>query len=128
VNFLSLLKAKRDGKTLTAAQFRAMVAGVISGQLPDYQIAAYLMVIYFRGLNPAETTALTLAMRDSGEVLKFPNYKRPLVDKQSTGGVGDKVPLPLAPLLACLGFRLAPAHVHEWTRLDKDRVGISHHG
>jgi len=86
------------------------------------------MVIYFRGLNPAETTALTLAMRDSGDVLKFPKDKRPLVDKHSTGGVGDKVSLPLAPLLACLGFRVAPAHVHVRTRRDKDRVGISHHG
>jgi pyrimidine-nucleoside phosphorylase len=65
-----------------------------------------LMAIYFRGLNTAETTALTLAMRDSGDVLKFPQDKRPLVDKHSTGGIGDKVSLPLAPLLACLGFRV----------------------
>ena len=69
-------------------------------------MAALLMAIYFRGLNTAETTALTLAMRDSGDVLKFPKDKRPLVDKHSTGGVGDKVSLPLAPLLACLGFRV----------------------
>jgi pyrimidine-nucleoside phosphorylase len=65
-----------------------------------------LMAIYFRGLNTAETTALTLAMRDSGDVLKFPKDPRPLVDKHSTGGIGDKVSLPLAPLLACLGFRV----------------------
>jgi thymidine phosphorylase len=64
------------------------------------------MAIYFRGLTTAETTALTLAMRDSGDVLKFPRDKRPLVDKHSTGGIGDKVSLPLAPLLACLGFRV----------------------
>ena len=69
-------------------------------------MAAMLMAIYFRGLNTAETTALTLAMRDSGDVLKFPKDKRPLVDKHSTGGIGDKVSLPLAPLLACLGFRV----------------------
>jgi thymidine phosphorylase len=62
--------------------------------------------MYFRGLDTAETTALTLAMRDSGDVLKFPRDKRPLVDKHSTGGIGDKVSLPLAPLLACLGFRV----------------------
>src|SRR5882762_2300955 len=69
-------------------------------------MAAFLMAVYFCGLNTAETTALTLAMRDSGDVLKFPKDKRPLVDKHSTGGVGDKVSLPLAPLLACLGFRV----------------------
>lgn len=106
MNFLSLIEAKRDGKPLTAAQLGGIVAGVVSGQLPDYQIAALLMAVFFRGLSPAETIALTLAMRDSGDVLKFPEDKRPLVDKHSTGGVGDKVSLPLAPLLACLGFRV----------------------
>jgi len=69
-------------------------------------MAAFLMAIFFRGLNQKETAALTLAMRDSGHVLKFPKDKRPIVDKHSTGGVGDKVSLPLAPLLACLGFRV----------------------
>lgn len=69
-------------------------------------MAAMLMAIYFRGLNSEETRALTFAMRDSGDVLKFPKDSRPLVDKHSTGGVGDKVSLPLAPLLACLGFRV----------------------
>jgi pyrimidine-nucleoside phosphorylase len=64
------------------------------------------MAVFFRGLNAEETTALTLAMRDSGDVLKFPRDRRPLVDKHSTGGIGDKVSLPLAPLLACLGFRV----------------------
>src|SRR5678815_3081099 len=65
-----------------------------------------LMAIFFRGMSPEETRALTLAMRDSGEVLKFPKDKRPIVDKHSTGGVGDKVSLPLAPLMACLGYRV----------------------
>ncbi len=69
-------------------------------------MAAMLMAIYFRGLDNAETAALTLAMRDSGDVLKFPKNPRPLVDKHSTGGIGDKVSLPLVPLLACLGFRV----------------------
>jgi pyrimidine-nucleoside phosphorylase len=64
------------------------------------------MAIYFRKLNTAETTALTLAMRDSGDKLSFPKDERPIVDKHSTGGIGDKVSLPLAPLLACLGFRV----------------------
>src|SRR5438046_4755572 len=106
MNFLSLIEAKRDGQTLTASQIKEIIAAYTAGQIPDYQIAAFLMAIYFCGLNPAETTALTLAMRDSGDVLKFPDDPRPLVDKHSTGGVGDKVSLPLAPLLACLGFRV----------------------
>lgn len=106
MNFLPLIECKRDGHPLTAAQIRHIVAAYTSGQIPDYQKAAFLMAIYFRGLNADETTSLTLAMRDSGDVLKFPKDKRPLVDKHSTGGIGDKVSLPLAPLLACLGFRV----------------------
>src|SRR5204863_6286718 len=85
---------------------RDIVGAFTKGEIPDYQMAAFLMAVYFRGLDKTETTALTLAMRDSGDVLQFPDDPRPLVDKHSTGGVGDKVSLPLAPLLACLGFRV----------------------
>ena len=106
VNFLSLIEAKREGKTLVPEQIQEFIRDFTAGRIPDYQMAAMLMAIYFRGLNTAETTALTLAMRDSGDVLVFPEDKRPLVDKHSTGGIGDKVSLPLAPLLACLGFRV----------------------
>jgi pyrimidine-nucleoside phosphorylase len=106
MNFLALIESKRDGQALTAAQIQDIISAYTAGNLPDYQVAAFLMAVYFRGLNTAETTALTLAMRDSGDVLRFPEDPRPLVDKHSTGGVGDKVSLPLAPLLACLGFRV----------------------
>ncbi|HTX21459.1 MAG TPA: hypothetical protein VMD27_06345, partial [Candidatus Aquilonibacter sp.] len=106
MNFLSLIENKRDGQTLAPRQIRDFVREYTVGNIPDYQMAAMLMAIYFRGLDTAETTALTLAMRDSGEVLKFPRDQRPLVDKHSTGGIGDKVSLPLVPLLACLGFRV----------------------
>ena len=106
MNFLSLIEAKREGKTLAPEQIQEFIREFTAGTIPDYQMAAMLMAIYFRGLNTAETTALTLAMRDSGDVLKFPKDPRPLVDKHSTGGIGDKVSLPLAPLLACLGFRV----------------------
>jgi len=106
MNFLSLIEAKREGKTLAPDQIEYFVREFTAGTIPDYQMAAMLMAVYFRGLTTAETTALTLAMRDSGDVLKFPRDKRPLVDKHSTGGIGDKVSLPLAPLLACLGFRV----------------------
>jgi len=106
MNFLSLIEAKREGKTLAPEQIQDFVCEFTAGKIPDYQMAAMLMAIYFRGLDTTETTALTLAMRDSGDVLKFPRNPRPLVDKHSTGGIGDKVSLPLAPLLACLGFRV----------------------
>jgi pyrimidine-nucleoside phosphorylase len=106
VNFLSLIEAKREGQALDAAQIEEIVAAFTAGRIPDYQMAAFLMAVYFRGLQRAEVRALTLAMRDSGELLKFPSDPRPLVDKHSTGGIGDKVSLPLAPLLACLGFRV----------------------
>jgi pyrimidine-nucleoside phosphorylase len=106
MNFLASIESKREGKTLAPQQIQEFIREFTAGRIPDYQMAAMLMAIYFRGLNTAETTALTLAMRDSGEVLQFPNDKRPLVDKHSTGGIGDKVSLPLAPLLACLGFRV----------------------
>ncbi|SPE54178.1 Thymidine phosphorylase [Verrucomicrobia bacterium] len=106
VNFLSVIEAKRDGQALSGAQLQEIIRAFTAGQLPDYQMAAFLMAVYFRGLNTTETRALTLAMRESGEVLEFPPDPRPLVDKHSTGGVGDKVSLPLTPLLASLGFRV----------------------
>lgn len=106
MKFLQLIEAKREGRPLAPEQIQEFIRDFTDGKIQDYQMAAMLMVIYFRGLNTAETTALTLAMRDSGDVLKFPWDKRLLVDKHSTGGIGDKVSLPLAPLLACLGFRV----------------------
>jgi len=106
MNFLPLIENKREGKILAPAQIQEFIREFTAGEIPDYQMAAMLMAIYFRGLNTDETTALTLAMRDSGDVLTFPKDKRPLVDKHSTGGIGDKVSLPLAPLLACLGSRV----------------------
>ena len=106
MNFVSLIEAKRDGFPLNAAQIRLLVDEFTAGRIPDYQMAAFLMAVYFQGLAPEETRELTLAMRDSGEKLEFPPDTRPLADKHSTGGVGDKVSLPLAPLLACLGFRV----------------------
>jgi pyrimidine-nucleoside phosphorylase len=106
MNFLSIIESKRAGKVVSDENLRAMVAAFTAGRIPDYQMSAFLMAVFFRGLNTRETTTLTLAMRDSGVKLKFPRDARPLVDKHSTGGIGDKVSLPLAPLLACLGFRV----------------------
>lgn len=106
MNCLPLIEAKRDGQALTAEQIQTIVAGYTRGQIPDYQMAALLMAVVFRGMDAGETRALTIALRDSGRSLQFPSDSRPLADKHSTGGVGDKVSLVLAPLLACLGFRV----------------------
>lgn len=106
MNFLPLIEAKRDGRELSPDQIREAIAAYTAGSIPDYQMAAFLMAVYFQHLSTAETAALTMAMRTSGRVLSFPADPRPVVDKHSTGGVGDKISLPLAPLLACLGFRV----------------------
>jgi len=107
VNCLALIEAKREGRALSPEQIHELISAVVTGKIPDYQLAALLMATFFRGLDATETRALTLAMRDSGERLSFlPDSARPVVDKHSTGGIGDKVSLPLAPLLACLGFRV----------------------
>ncbi len=106
MNFLSFIEAKREGQALSPEQIRWFVSEYTARRIPDYQMAAMLMAIYFKGMVTNETAALTTAMRDSGDVLSFPKESRPVVDKHSTGGVGDKVSLPLAPLLACLGFRV----------------------
>jgi pyrimidine-nucleoside phosphorylase len=107
MNLLPLIEAKRDGIALSQAQLAAIVGEFTRGAIPDYQMAALLMAIYFRGLDENETRALTAAMRDSGDALSFAKDPAcPVVDKHSTGGIGDKVSLPLAPLMACLGFRV----------------------
>lgn len=106
LNLLDAIERKRDGAPLSASVIRQFVTGYTQGSIPDYQASALLMAIFFRGMSAEETSTLTLAMRDSGEVLRFPKDSRPVVDKHSTGGVGDKISLPLAPLLACLGFRV----------------------
>lgn len=106
MNFISIIEAKRDGKVLSTEQIQEVITHYTRGDIPDYQMSALLMAICLRGCNEKETAALTNAMRYSGETLTFPKDHRPLVDKHSTGGIGDKVSLPLVPLLAALGFRV----------------------
>ena len=107
LDILDTLETKRDGGALTAAQISAFVQGLIAGEVTRAQAAALTMAIFTRGMTEAETVALTLAMRDSGVVLRWPaDPARPLVDKHSTGGVGDKVSLVLVPLWVTLGARV----------------------
>src|SRR5262245_5579975 len=100
---VELISAKRDGQTLTDPEIRRVVAAYMDGTLADYQMAALLMAIFFRGLDDAETEALTTAMLHSGRVLDLSAVSGIKVDKHSTGGVGDKVSICLAPLVAACG-------------------------
>lgn len=99
----ALIERKRDGGRITPAEWRALMSRYAADEVPDYQMAALAMAIYFNGLDRAETVALTDAMLHSGAMLDLGHLKAARIDKHSTGGVGDKVSLVLAPLVASLG-------------------------
>jgi pyrimidine-nucleoside phosphorylase len=100
---VEILAAKRDGERLSTDEIGGLVRALMDGSLADYQMAAWLMAVFFRGLDEAETVALTEAMLHSGRVLDLSSVPGAKVDKHSTGGVGDKVSLCLAPLVAACG-------------------------
>ena len=97
----TLIEKKREGQALTADEIEYLVSGFTSGEIPDYQMSAWAMAVFFRGMTAEETQHLTTAMMESGSVLKYPAGSPQKVDKHSTGGIGDKTSLVLAPLLAC---------------------------
>ena len=103
LDVVELIRAKRDGQPLGDAALEWLVGAYSRDEVPDYQMAAFLMAVFFRGLEGSELRALTAAMVDSGERLDLSGLGRPTVDKHSTGGVGDKVSLVLAPLVASAG-------------------------
>ena len=98
-----LIERKRDGHPLAPSEWKELIEGYVADRVPDYQLAALLMAVYFRGLEPLELAALTDSMLDSGDCLDFAGFPTPCVDKHSTGGVGDKTSLLLAPMLAACG-------------------------
>jgi pyrimidine-nucleoside phosphorylase len=101
---VDLIRKKRDGGILTDAEIAALVAGAATNSIPEYQLAAWLMAVFWRGLNAEELHSLTTHMRDSGRVLSFRSLPGAKVDKHSTGGVGDKTSFLVAPIVAAAGL------------------------
>jgi pyrimidine-nucleoside phosphorylase len=106
MNIVQLISKKRDGGELSADEIGALIGTYVRGDVPDYQMAAWAMAVFLRGMTVAETAALTEQMLHSGITFSWPEGESPIVDKHSTGGIGDKVSLPLAPLLACCDLQV----------------------
>ncbi|HOX13574.1 MAG TPA: thymidine phosphorylase [Spirochaetia bacterium] len=103
---VDLIMKKRDGGELSREEIAFLVSGYVDGSLPEYQVSAWLMSVFFRGMNPRETADLTELMLRSGDVMDLSGIPGPFVDKHSTGGVGDKVSLILAPIAAACGVKV----------------------
>ena len=102
-----LIEKKKHGHALTKEEISYMVTGFVNGEIPDYQMSAMLMAIYFQGMNDEETTELTLAMAHSGDMVDLSPIKGVKADKHSTGGVGDKTTLIIGPIVASFGVKVA---------------------
>ncbi len=98
-----IIRKKRDGASLTRDEIAFLISGLTEGSVSEGQVAAFAMAVFFQGMNMEERVGLTLAMRDSGDVLNWPDATGPVLDKHSTGGVGDNVSLMLAPIVAACG-------------------------
>ncbi len=101
-----IIQKKRDGETLPGNVIETFIKGYVAGSIPDYQMAAFLMAVYFQGMDAVETATLTKVMMDSGDKIDPEELGHPTVDKHSTGGVGDKISIILAPLAAAAGCRV----------------------
>lgn len=99
----TLIARKREGEELSSRDIEKLIDGYVTGEVPDYQMSAFAMAVFFKGMTPVEVAALTKSMMNSGDQFSHPAGHPPVVDKHSTGGIGDKVSLILAPLVACCG-------------------------
>ena len=107
MNILDIIEKKRDKIELTKEEIEYVVKGYTNGEIADYQMSALIMAIYINGMTKKETVNLTLAMANSGDILDLSTLGEIIVDKHSTGGVGDKVSLILLPLVASIGVPVA---------------------
>ena len=107
MNILEIISKKRDKKELTKEEIEYFIKGYTKGKITDYQASALVMAIYINGMNDREITDLSIAMAHSGEVLDLSRFGKNVVDKHSTGGVGDKVSIILLPIIASLGIPVA---------------------
>ena len=123
---VDLIRKKRDSGEHSREEIDFLISGYTRGDIPDYQMAAWLMAVWIRGLNPAESAALTQCMLYSGEIVNHSDLPMQKVDKHSTGGVGDKTSLILAPIVAAGGFEpeTAEAIVEKG---DADAVAFGRH-
>ena len=104
MNIQEIISKKRDKQKLSKEEIEYFVSGYTDGEITDYQAAALIMAIYINGMNKEETTNLALAMAYSGEVLDLSGISNNVIDKHSTGGVGDKITIVLMPIIASLGI------------------------
>ena len=102
---VDVIMKKRSGFELTRQEIEFLIGGYVAGSIPDYQVSAWAMAVFFKGMTPAETGVLTEVMLRSGSTIDLSGIRGPFVDKHSTGGVGDKTSLVIAPMVAALGIR-----------------------